>query len=77
MKNLWNNMISPLTLQEVMSLTSIQGKFHASALCFIFYVDSLHATWVFHQVPSKLLCPSIYIKFTVALCLTFHGSTLR
>ncbi|RRT40243.1 hypothetical protein B296_00038272 [Ensete ventricosum] len=34
MKNPWNNIISLLPLQEFMSLTSIQGKLHASALCF-------------------------------------------
>ncbi|RWW36223.1 hypothetical protein BHE74_00058772 [Ensete ventricosum] len=25
----------------------------------IFYVDSLHAAWILHQVPPKLLCLSI------------------
>ncbi|RRT51485.1 hypothetical protein B296_00045702 [Ensete ventricosum] len=31
MKNPWNDMSSLLPLQEFMSLTSIQGKFRASA----------------------------------------------
>ncbi|RRT81856.1 hypothetical protein B296_00008322 [Ensete ventricosum] len=50
-----------------MSLTSIKGKFRASALCSLFYVDSLHATWVLHQVPPKLLRLSICIELMVAL----------
>ncbi|RWW68346.1 hypothetical protein BHE74_00024124 [Ensete ventricosum] len=54
MKNPWNNMIPLLPLQEFMSLISVQGKLHASAPCSIFYVDSLHATWILHQVPPKL-----------------------
>ncbi|RRT32196.1 hypothetical protein B296_00040370, partial [Ensete ventricosum] len=51
-------MISLLPLQEFMPPTSVQGKLHASALCSIFYVDSLHVTWIFHQVPPKSLCSS-------------------
>ncbi|RWW09868.1 hypothetical protein GW17_00026623 [Ensete ventricosum] len=60
-------MISFLPLQEFMSLTSIQGKLRASAPCLIFYVDSLHATGILHQVPPKLLCFSICIELMVAL----------
>ncbi|RWW67146.1 hypothetical protein BHE74_00025430 [Ensete ventricosum] len=70
MKNLWNDMIQLLPLQELKSLTSVQGKLCASALCFIFYVDSLHAAWALHQVPSKLLHPSIYMELMVALAPT-------
>ncbi|RRT82675.1 hypothetical protein BHE74_00002077 [Ensete ventricosum] len=67
MKNPWNDMISLLPLQEFMSLTSVQGKLRASALYSIFYVDSLHAVWILHQVPPKLLRPSICIELMVAL----------
>ncbi|RWW09061.1 hypothetical protein GW17_00027470 [Ensete ventricosum] len=55
MKTSWNNMISLLPLQEFMSWTFVQGKFHTSVSCFIFYVDSLHTAWTLHQVPPKLL----------------------
>ncbi|RWV93263.1 hypothetical protein GW17_00044295 [Ensete ventricosum] len=34
MKKPWNNIISLLPLEEFMSLTSVQGKLRASALCF-------------------------------------------
>ncbi|RWW55210.1 hypothetical protein BHE74_00038163 [Ensete ventricosum] len=34
MKNQWNDIIPLLPLQELMSLTSIQGKLRASAPCF-------------------------------------------
>ncbi|RWW15437.1 hypothetical protein GW17_00020725 [Ensete ventricosum] len=67
MKNLWNDMISVLPLHEFMSLTSVQGKLRASAPCSLFYVDSLHATWILHQVPPKLLRLSIYIELMVTL----------
>ncbi|RWV95071.1 hypothetical protein BHE74_00037518 [Ensete ventricosum] len=50
-----NDMIPLLPLQEFMSLTSIQRKLYASTPCFIFYVDSLHVTWILNQVPPKLL----------------------
>ncbi|RWW11743.1 hypothetical protein BHE74_00006387 [Ensete ventricosum] len=50
-----------------MSLTSVKGKLRASAPCSLFYVDSLHATWVLHQVPPKLLRLSICIELMVAL----------
>ncbi|RWW24318.1 hypothetical protein BHE74_00019347 [Ensete ventricosum] len=60
-------MILLLPLQEFMSLASIQGKLHASAPCFIFYIDSLHAVWILHQVPPKLLCYLICIELMVAL----------
>ncbi|RWW12323.1 hypothetical protein BHE74_00025729 [Ensete ventricosum] len=53
-----------------MSLTSVQGKLCASVLCFIFYVDSLHAAWILHQVPPKLFRSSICIELMVALMLT-------
>ncbi|RZS20890.1 hypothetical protein BHM03_00053466 [Ensete ventricosum] len=49
MKNPWNDIIPLLPLQEFMPLTSVQGKFRASTLCSIFYVDSLHAAWILHQ----------------------------
>ncbi|RRT76123.1 hypothetical protein BHE74_00018665 [Ensete ventricosum] len=56
MKNPWNNMITLLPLKDFISLTSVQGKLHASTLCSIFYVDDFfHTTWVLHQVPPKLL----------------------
>ncbi|RWW05012.1 hypothetical protein BHE74_00024058 [Ensete ventricosum] len=61
MKNPWDNMIPLLPLQEFMSLTSVQGMLCASAPCSIFYVDSLHAAWILHKVPPKLLRPSICI----------------
>ncbi|RWW10088.1 hypothetical protein GW17_00026388 [Ensete ventricosum] len=60
-------MIALLPLQEFISLTSIQRKLHASALCSIFYVDSLHAAWILHQVPLKLLHSSISIELMVVL----------
>ncbi|RWV83252.1 hypothetical protein GW17_00055172 [Ensete ventricosum] len=60
-------MILLLPLQEFMSLTFVQGKLCASALGFIFYVDSLHMAWILHQVPPKLLRLSIYIELMVAL----------
>ncbi|RWW33695.1 hypothetical protein BHE74_00017315 [Ensete ventricosum] len=49
-----------------MSLTSIQVKLHASAPCSIFYIDSLHAVWILHQVVSKLLRSLICIELMVA-----------
>ncbi|RWW20512.1 hypothetical protein BHE74_00032949 [Ensete ventricosum] len=49
-----------------MSLTTVQGKFCASAPCSIFYVDSIHAAWILHQVPPKLLHFSICIELIVA-----------
>ncbi|RWW87716.1 hypothetical protein BHE74_00003441 [Ensete ventricosum] len=67
MKNPWNDMILLLPLQEFMSLTSVQGKLRASAPCLIFYVDSLHAAWILHQVPPKLLRKSICNELMVAL----------
>ncbi|RWW53805.1 hypothetical protein BHE74_00039667 [Ensete ventricosum] len=70
MKNPWNNMISLLSLQEFMPLTSVQGKLHASAPCFIFYVDSLHVAWILHQVLPKSLRSSICIELIVALAST-------
>ncbi|RWW23408.1 hypothetical protein GW17_00012354, partial [Ensete ventricosum] len=62
MKNSWNDIISLLPLQEFMSLTSVQGKLHASTPCSIFYVNSLHAAWIL-----QLLHPLICIEFMVAL----------
>ncbi|RRT76503.1 hypothetical protein B296_00027361 [Ensete ventricosum] len=67
MKNPWNDMIPLLPLEEFMSLTSVQGKLRASALCSIFYVNSLHTTWALHQIPPKLLCLLICIELMVAL----------
>ncbi|RWV77448.1 hypothetical protein GW17_00061721 [Ensete ventricosum] len=61
MKNPWNDMISFLLLQEFMSLTYVQGKLHVFAPCSIFYIDSLQTVWILHQVPPKLLHPSICI----------------
>ncbi|RRT31609.1 hypothetical protein B296_00048568 [Ensete ventricosum] len=77
MKNLYNDMISFLPLQEFMSLTFIQGKLCASAPCFIFYVDSLHAVWILHQFPPKSFRSSICIELIVALTSTIHGSALH
>ncbi|RRT83138.1 hypothetical protein B296_00018462 [Ensete ventricosum] len=54
-------MIPLLPLQEFMFLTSVQGKLHASTPCSILDVDSLYAAWTLHQVPPKLLRPSICI----------------
>ncbi|RRT46708.1 hypothetical protein B296_00031558 [Ensete ventricosum] len=42
MKNPWNNIISLLPLQEIMSLTSVHGKHRASA-------PSFH---LLHRLPS-------------------------
>ncbi|RRT53902.1 hypothetical protein B296_00015036 [Ensete ventricosum] len=67
MKNPWNDMILLLPLQELMSLTSVQRKLCSSASCSIFYVDSLHVTWILNQVPPKLLHSSICIELIVAL----------
>ncbi|RWW02110.1 hypothetical protein BHE74_00009710 [Ensete ventricosum] len=67
MENPWNDIISLVPLQEFMSLTSVQGKLRASARCSIFYVNSLHAAWILHQVPPKLLRPSICTELMVAL----------
>ncbi|RRT68162.1 hypothetical protein B296_00024113 [Ensete ventricosum] len=67
MKNPWNDMITLLPLQELMSLTFVQEKLRASIPCSIFYVDSLHAAWILHQVPPKLLRLSICIELIVAL----------
>ncbi|RRT51320.1 hypothetical protein B296_00040701 [Ensete ventricosum] len=76
MKKSWNDMISLLPLQEFMSLTSVQGKLCAFTPCFIFYIDFIQAAWILHQVPPKLLRPSICIKMMVALTPPFHGSSL-
>ncbi|RWW66838.1 hypothetical protein BHE74_00025760 [Ensete ventricosum] len=70
MKNPWNDMIPLLPLQEFMSLTSVQGKLRAFAPCSNFYVDSLHADWILHQVIPKFLHPSICIELMVALAPT-------
>ncbi|RWV94278.1 hypothetical protein GW17_00043203 [Ensete ventricosum] len=70
MKNPSNDMIPLLPLQEFIPLTSIQGKLHASAPCSIFYVDSLHVTWILHQVSHKSLRSSICIELIVALACT-------
>ncbi|RWW05398.1 hypothetical protein BHE74_00019281 [Ensete ventricosum] len=70
MNDPYNDMILLLPLQEFMSLTSVQGKLCASTPCFIFYVDSLHTTWILRQVPPKLLCFSICIELMVALAPT-------
>ncbi|RRT83396.1 hypothetical protein B296_00010362 [Ensete ventricosum] len=53
-----------------MPLTSVQGKLRASAPCSIFYVDSLHAAWILHQVSPKSLRSSIYIELIMALAST-------
>ncbi|RRT66898.1 hypothetical protein B296_00002695 [Ensete ventricosum] len=70
MKNPWNDMIPLLPLQDFMSLTSVQEKLRASTSCSIFNVDSLHVAWILHQVPPKLLHPSICIELMVALVTT-------
>ncbi|RRT77223.1 hypothetical protein B296_00006184 [Ensete ventricosum] len=63
-------MISLLPLQEFMPLTFVQGKHYVSAPYLIFYVDSLHAAWILHQVPLKLLRSSICIELMMALAST-------
>lgn len=60
-------MISLLHLQEFISLTSVQGKFHASTLCFVLYIDSLYAASTLHRVSPKLHYFSICIKLMVVL----------
>ncbi|RWW40412.1 hypothetical protein BHE74_00054182 [Ensete ventricosum] len=67
MKNPWNDIITLLPLQEFMSLTSIQGKLCASTPCFHLLRNSLHAAWILHQVPPKLLHLSICIELMMAL----------
>ncbi|RWW19682.1 hypothetical protein BHE74_00002408 [Ensete ventricosum] len=76
MKNSWNDIIPLLPLQEFISLTSVRGKFCVSALCSIFYVDSLHVTWALHQVSPRLFRLSICIELIVALEPT-HGLAFR
>ncbi|RWV87943.1 hypothetical protein GW17_00050019 [Ensete ventricosum] len=76
MKNPWNDMIPLLPLQEFISLTSIQGKLCASALCSIFYVNSLHVAWILYQIPPKLLHSSIYNELMVALIPTIPQVSL-
>ncbi|RWV84470.1 hypothetical protein GW17_00053807 [Ensete ventricosum] len=63
-------MIPLLPLQEFMPLTSVQGKLRASAPCSIFYIDSLHTTWILHQVPPKSLRSSICIELIMTLVST-------
>ncbi|RRT55262.1 hypothetical protein B296_00007129 [Ensete ventricosum] len=70
MENPWNDMIPLLPLQEFMLLTSVQGKLCASAPCSIFFVDSLHAAWILHQVSTKSLCSSICIELIVVIAST-------
>ncbi|RRT63095.1 hypothetical protein B296_00025592 [Ensete ventricosum] len=70
MKNSWNDMILLLPLQEFMILTSVQGKLCAFAPCSIIYVDSLHTTWILHQVPPKSLRSSICIELIMVLAST-------
>ncbi|RRT81651.1 hypothetical protein B296_00002910 [Ensete ventricosum] len=62
-------MILLLPLQEFMSLASVQVKFCASALCFIFYVNSLYVAWTLHQVPPKLFHLSMCIELMIAFAL--------
>ncbi|RRT33634.1 hypothetical protein B296_00044409 [Ensete ventricosum] len=52
-------MIPLLPLQEFMPLTFVQGKLRAFAPYSIFYVDSLDAAWILHQVSPKSLHSSI------------------
>ncbi|RWV87232.1 hypothetical protein GW17_00050803 [Ensete ventricosum] len=70
MKNPWNDMIPLLPLQKFMPLTYVQRKHRASAPCSIFYVDSLRAAWIVHQVPPKSLHSSICTELIVALMST-------
>ncbi|RZR76954.1 hypothetical protein BHM03_00001880 [Ensete ventricosum] len=56
------------------TFASVQGKLCASAPCSIFYIDSLRATWILHQVPPKLLRLSICIELMVALTPTIPHS---
>ncbi|RRT62064.1 hypothetical protein B296_00020097 [Ensete ventricosum] len=50
-----------------MSLTSVQAKLCAFALCSIFYVNSLQVAWILHQVLHKLFRSLIYIELIVVL----------
>ncbi|RRT53409.1 hypothetical protein B296_00016708 [Ensete ventricosum] len=70
MKNSWNDMIQLLSLQEFIPLSSVQEKLCASAPCSIFYVDSLHAAWILHQIQPKSLRSSICIELIVTLAST-------
>ncbi|RWV78136.1 hypothetical protein GW17_00060942 [Ensete ventricosum] len=70
MKNPWNDMIPLLPLQVFMSLISVQGKLCVFAPCFVFYIISLHAAWILHQAPPKLLRFLICIELIVALVST-------
>ncbi|RWW48535.1 hypothetical protein BHE74_00045377 [Ensete ventricosum] len=70
MKNPWNDMIPLLPLQVFMSLISVQGKLCVFAPCFVFYIISLHAAWILHQAPPKLLRSLICIELIVALVST-------
>ncbi|RWW56604.1 hypothetical protein BHE74_00036669 [Ensete ventricosum] len=55
---------------RIMPLTFVQGKIRAFASCSNFYVDSLHAAWILHQVPRKSLRSSICIELILALAST-------
>ncbi|RRT31401.1 hypothetical protein B296_00056877 [Ensete ventricosum] len=70
MKNPWNDIIPLLPLQVFMLLTSVQEKLRASIPSSIFYVDSLHAAWILHQVSLKSFRLSICIELIVALVST-------
>ncbi|RZR94892.1 hypothetical protein BHM03_00023710 [Ensete ventricosum] len=63
-------MILLLPLQEFMSLISAQKKLLTSSLCFIFYVDSLHA------VSPKMFHPSVCIELMVSFTPTIPWSAL-
>ncbi|RZS02106.1 hypothetical protein BHM03_00032084 [Ensete ventricosum] len=67
MKNPWNDIIPLLPLQEFMSLTSVQGKLCASALCF--YLLRPLPSCGLDTSPSSTqvaLCLSICIEMMVA-----------
>ncbi|RZR79418.1 hypothetical protein BHM03_00005135, partial [Ensete ventricosum] len=61
-RDIWNDVISFLPLQEFIFLTFVQKKLCAFAPCFIFYVNSDHVAWALHKVSPKLLHFSICIE---------------
>ncbi|RWW82282.1 hypothetical protein BHE74_00009260 [Ensete ventricosum] len=56
-----------------MSLSLSKESFMFLLHVSIFYIDSLHAAWILHQVPPKLCHFSICIELMVALMLTILG----
>ncbi|RZS23241.1 hypothetical protein BHM03_00056137 [Ensete ventricosum] len=71
MRDPWNDIISLLPLQELMSFFNLCPR-KASCLYFMFHFlcRLIHAAWALHQAPPKLFHSSIYIEFMVALVST-------